>query len=845
MDTPRPVTSHRRKGVLLAFFLSIIAAICIVLYLDEAKESDISDEIEHNLHNLNDQFSRQELSITRKIVTQMEFMPTVIDALLRDQPKDTEASRLLLGGVATGVNGDVVYVMNSDGLVVAASRYGKNKTFFGRNFRFRPYFTNAIQGQHSLYGALGILTKKRGMYFSGPIHKPGSDEIIGVGIIKIGLEKIDGMLEAIQHPVALTTPSGIIFATNRPSLLFRSIKTLTDKEKKVLEASRQFGDTTILNLPDTLDDAGRTFPIQDMRSGFIETQISGWQLWGWRAKTFPTTTAILLIVAVSGFFFSTETLYWAWLQKQESKRRLLDAARIWQGTYDAMDDEIAMLDSSLTVIQTNKAISNRYGQMDSGLSYRDFLENCNLEEFSRIMRSWNDSPEHETVTCELHQQKPETRWVELFLTPLARAQGEPKMFIHVCRDINSRKIAARKLQKEHEELQNILEAIPIGVIICDEHFTIRWFNRCGRELMRCDTGEQLLSKQCNMFFSHQDQAQSPLLFPDVAWGSRGIEALLTPCSGDPVPVLVTKDSVEIHDAKQWLIAFIDLSEHKTMEHELLQARKLEAVGQLASGIAHEINTPAQFISGNLDFMEGSVRDLFSTLEELLEFGRSASQHNELKPVWTEVEKSLEENDIEYILDELPESIQQSLEGIRRISKIVLAMKEFAHPSPTEGFETVDLNKVIENTIIISTNEWKLAAELNFQPAADLPKLEGRSDELSQVFLNLIVNSVHAIEDRFRDTGQMGTISITTTSDEKWCIVEVIDNGGGIPASVQDRIFDPFFTTKDVGKGSGQGLSIARATITKKHQGEMECTSEEGAGTTFTIRLPRIAPARTG
>ncbi|MBL8952818.1 MAG: HAMP domain-containing histidine kinase [Myxococcaceae bacterium] len=267
------------------------------------------------------------------------------------------------------------------------------------------------------------------------------------------------------------------------------------------------------------------------------------------------------------------------------------------------------------------------------------------------------------------------------------------------------------------------------------------------------------------------------------------------------------------------------------EAELRQAHKLESVGRLAAGIAHEINTPVQFVSDNLSFITKSTTDL-STLVQLLKSRVTSTD---------EVEKAIIDADLEFVLENLPMALESSRDGLQRIGAIVRSMREFAHPELRE-LGPVDLVRGIQNTLTIAKSEWKLVADLETD-LAPLPKLLAHGGELNQVVLNIVVNAAQAIRDRVGKTGKRGRITVRTRADREGVTVSIADTGGGIPAAIRDRIFEPFFTTKDVGQGTGQGLAIARSVVSK-HGGTLTFDSRPGEGTTFFIRLPVPAEALT-
>ena len=255
-----------------------------------------------------------------------------------------------------------------------------------------------------------------------------------------------------------------------------------------------------------------------------------------------------------------------------------------------------------------------------------------------------------------------------------------------------------------------------------------------------------------------------------------------------------------------------------METQLVHAQKMEAVGQLASGIAHEINSPSQFANDNILFLKDSTDGFIKKLNQ------DPDAPND--------------GDIEFFKENAPEAVEQAAEGISRITTIVKSMKNFAYRDAESAKRNNDLNQAIRSTVVVATNEWKYHAELDLSLQEDLPLVPCNIGEINQVVLNLIVNGAHAIRDRITE-GQKGNLVVSTRHypDAQCVIIAIADNGGGIPAKVQARIFEPFFTTKEVGVGTGQGLAIAHNVIVKSHQGQIWFDSKEGVGTTFYIKLP--------
>ena len=278
----------------------------------------------------------------------------------------------------------------------------------------------------------------------------------------------------------------------------------------------------------------------------------------------------------------------------------------------------------------------------------------------------------------------------------------------------------------------------------------------------------------------------------------------------------------------------DITGRDLAEMELRQAQKLESVGRLASGIAHEINTPIQFIGDNTRFLEdsfASLKKLYGKFGKLRDAAASGAVDAE---VLEAVSRAEEDAECGYLLEEIPRAIAHTLEGVERVATIVHAMKEFAHP---EGREMVaaDLNKALLSTLTVARNELKYVAEIETD-LGELPLVVCNVGELNQVFLNLLVNSAHAIADVVKDEGK-GQITVRTAVEGDRVHVSIADTGAGIPESIRGKIFDPFFTTKEVGRGTGQGLAIARSVVVERHKGTLNFESEVGKGTVFHIRLP--------
>jgi signal transduction histidine kinase len=285
---------------------------------------------------------------------------------------------------------------------------------------------------------------------------------------------------------------------------------------------------------------------------------------------------------------------------------------------------------------------------------------------------------------------------------------------------------------------------------------------------------------------------------------------------------------------------LDVTDQRRLESELAQAQKLESVGRLAAGVAHEINTPVQFVSDSVSFVREAMDDLSGIVDKYRELRNATEQGADIAAAAKAAEEAEDDADLDYILENAPVALDRARDGLGRVAAIVRSMKEFAHPDRKEMAQS-NLNQAIQSTLVIASNEYKYVAEVetNF---GEIPLVNCYGGEVNQVVLNLIVNAAHTIADVVKGTDKKGKIRVATRVLDEMVEISIGDTGKGIPVDVRARIFDPFFTTKEVGKGTGQGLAIARSVVVDKHGGTLHFETELGVGTTFFIRLPINGPS---
>ncbi len=409
--------------------------------------------------------------------------------------------------------------------------------------------------------------------------------------------------------------------------------------------------------------------------------------------------------------------------------------------------------------------------------------------------------------------------------------------------------AANELDDEVRKTQTIMESATEGMIVFTSNGVIESINPAASNIFGLDQ-EDLIGKNICRIIPSADYcesaiastAQEPIKFT-VPIKSPLHEYYGVHSEGHAIPLEVGFSEVTHGDEVFFLAMIRDLTLRKELESQLAQSQKLEAVGQLAAGIAHEINTPIQYVGDNTRFL----RTTFQEIDKLLGLVLDLLEQEEVSKAFPEkidtIKDQVEIMDLQFLRDEIPLAIDQSLEGTSSVAKIVRAMKDFSHPGNAEKQE-IDLNRTIESTLTVSRNEWKHICELKAELEEDLPTISCFASEINQALLNLLINAAHAIESKIVRTRERGILSVKTYRSGDWVVIEIGDNGCGIPRSIQNRIFDPFFTTKPVGKGTGQGLSIVYNAIVHKHGGEIRFESEEGKGTTFFLRLPIGSASRS-
>ncbi len=389
----------------------------------------------------------------------------------------------------------------------------------------------------------------------------------------------------------------------------------------------------------------------------------------------------------------------------------------------------------------------------------------------------------------------------------------------------------RATEDELRRMAVAIEHAPDAIIIHDRQGRVIYINPACRRLTGVTLDSVTAQQPRGGFAGGDDPSVYRGMWATVCAGNEwtGEVHVRTPHGLRTADVRVSPIRNAAGDITHTVSILRDVTESRALARQLASARKLESIGQLAAGIAHEVNTPAQYVGDNLRFLQDSFTELDALLARL-EAIRDAPDPR------AALASAMAGTELDFLRAEIPGALAQSIEGIDRVSHIVKAMKEFSHPA--EDKTPVDLNRAIASTITVATNEWKYVADVETDFDADLPLVSCLPGEFNQVVLNMLVNAAHAIGDVVGDGARgKGTIRVATRRVGEMAEIRIGDTGGGIPEAIRERIFDPFFTTKEVGKGTGQGLSIAFDVIVNKHGGRIDVESTVGEGTTFIIRLP--------
>lgn len=510
-------------------------------------------------------------------------------------------------------------------------------------------------------------------------------------------------------------------------------------------------------------------------------------------------------------------------------------------------DAIVTLTDAGTIQSVNEAAEEIFGFSESELVGRpvdvllgaDRSDTSSLEVLCQALKN-------ERQVCEIQGQRKDGTAIHLELSVSEVCLGQERRYIVIFRDITIRKRLEEQQRRLHLMNQMILNAAGDGIVGVDHEGCITFVNPAASRMLGWESHE-LLGRSFGETV-HQPVAQGGNHGRRELSPIKGSPYLATPAlmqtvfrrrDGSTFPVECSSQPIrEGETITGQVITFRDISERQMLEAKLRQAQKMESIGQLAAGIAHEINTPTQYIGDNICFVLEACKELNPIFQACLEIRRrllskAAIQEEHLTALY----EALREVDLDYLYDDIPRALNEAMEGVRGVAKIVRSMKEFSHPA-AQAKQVVDFNRCVESTVTVCRNEWKYVADVELDLDPQLPPVYCSPGEMNQVLLNLIVNAAHAIGEKLGGAAnERGKITISTRCQGDWLEIRVSDTGTGIPEAIRDRIFDPFFTTKPVGKGTGQGLAITHSIVVEKHHGTIDVETTPGEGTTFIVRIP--------
>ena len=531
------------------------------------------------------------------------------------------------------------------------------------------------------------------------------------------------------------------------------------------------------------------------------------------------------------------------LDKHQEAR--LKELRMLRALIDNLPDFLYAKDANSRFVIANMAVATNagtqtpgdlVGKTDFDLFPKELAQNY-YEDEQKIIRSGQPLLNREEQCVDPHGN---VHYLMSTKVPFRDENGRINGIVGVGRDITKRRKVEEDLREAEQRFRSIFEETIVGVFQGTPSGRYLSVNPAMARIFGYESPEEMVRTVTDVSQTYVEPKKymELILVLDRMGAVRNFECQVYRKDRSQIWLSLNAHAVRKDGVLVRYDGMIeDTTERKALHQQLLQAQKLESIGQLAAGIAHEINTPTQYIGDNVRFLKDAFTDLTSLIAEYGKVLATVKENAALAETLKESLNAIGRVDTDFLLNEIPNAIDQGLEGVTRVATLVSAMKEFSHPGTKEK-SPVNLNKAIESTITVARNEWKYVADMETDFDQTLPAIPCLPGEVNQVILNLIVNAAHAIGDVVAKGGtKKGKIRIQTRNCEDWVEIRIQDSGTGIPKHVQARVFDPFFTTKEVGKGTGQGLAIARSVVVDKHDGSIHFETEEGKGTTFIICLP--------
>ena len=556
-------------------------------------------------------------------------------------------------------------------------------------------------------------------------------------------------------------------------------------------------------------------------------------------------------------------------ERKQMEAKLAQKRNLLRALVDTLPEQIFAKDINGTFIFNNISCARNLGT-DSpkdvvGKTDFDFLPRERAEQHhakeQQIMQTGQPLLNHEV--CFHNEADDTTKWFSTTKVPWRDDDGNVIGIVGMSSDITERKKVEDALESEKYKVQSYLDAAEVTILVLDTDQKVQLINRNGCELLGYNKKEIVGKDWCENFVPEQNRDEVRLILSKLL--SEKIEtphyyenSVLT--EGKQARLVAWRNTI-LHHNKKGAIALISSGENitdrrlaeqnlktaykeleetnrelKEMQSQLVQNEKLASIGQLAAGVAHEMNTPVGFVASNFQTLESyvtkfkSLIDMYSDIIVQID----TSEKGELKKKIDAIRESWHDMKMDFILKDIKQVFKESKEGLNRVTSIIQNLRDFSRIDKAENFEEYHLNDGINATLIVARNEIKYDADVKTD-FGDLPSVPCHPGQINQVLLNMLLNAAQAIKIQEREGN--GTITIKTYVEGNNVVVEIADDGPGIDPEKISKIFDPFFTTKPAGKGTGLGLSVSHDIIVNKHKGEILVDSTVGEGTTFTIKLP--------
>lgn len=852
---------HNRQGFYLFLIICLLAGGGLYFATHFLRESTRHSFQYDRLDSITNALQMRHLS-TVMAVRAIAKNAGISSALMSPpSPELVATTSQMLDTMLLSIGGELAFLLNKDGVVVLSSYYAR-MSIIGNNYAYRPYFQHGMLGEEDLYPALGGKTATRGVYYSAPVRSPLTNEVIGVMAVKRPIDDWTAVLKGAGMPACIVSPDGVIFDASEPSWILRTRADVPASLRKRIIESRQFGDKGLEALE--WFRPGPDISI-DHRLHHVAKKPIFLPDW-WLVTMFPANRMVALpsavymaLIGVAVVLLLLSVLSMGLFRNVERKRNLEKELRnvntSLESTILAKTSELLERNAELNKLSVALAqspsiiiITDLGGNIEyvnpvflatTGYSREEVIgQNPRILKSGEMSdaeyaRLWRTITSGDVWRGEFHNKRKDGTlyWEYAVIGPIRDEQGTIVNYLGVKEDITNRKAAEEQVRW----LARFPSENPSPVIRVSFDGDLLYINSAASAIsgvLLDDSGKHLTDDW--LAFTGMVASSGMPVRKEIHAGEQVFASTFSPVIEDRYVNIYALDVTEQIQTSRALRksndALIELNRELQLNHKkLIQSEKLASLGQLAAGVAHEINNPVGFVMSNL----GTMAEYIMTFEQIVKQSNAIQQAalnnspKELKAALDGLAKVYKDENIDFVMEDAALLVHESREGIERVRDIVLNLKSFGRVDDM-GVKEFQINDALESSLKMVWNELKYRCEV-VREFGELPRYRGLEGQLKQVFVNLLVNASHAIESK-------GTVTIRTACKDQVIRIEVADTGCGIPQEHLAMLFDPFFTTKPVGKGTGLGLSIVHGIIAR-HNGEIHVTSEVGQGTTFAITLP--------